>query len=49
MRAFFLHLRNIDWGIAGIAILLSVFGLVSLYSSSIGLEDFGNFQKCTRM
>ncbi len=45
MRAFFLHLRNIDWGIAGIAILLSVFGLVSLYSSSIGLEDFGNFQK----
>ena len=45
MRAFFLHLRNIDWGIVGIAILLSVFGLVSLYSSSIGLEDFGNFQK----
>lgn len=45
MRAFFLHLRNIDWGIAGIAILLSIFGLVALYSSSIGLDDFGNFQK----
>ena len=45
MRAFFTHFRSIDWSIAGIAILLSIFGLVSLYSSSIGLEDFGNFQK----
>jgi len=45
MRAFLTHLHNIDWSIAGIAILLSIFGLISLYSSSIGLEDFGNFQK----
>jgi len=45
MRIFFIHLRNIDWSIACIAILLSIFGLVSLYSSSIGLEDFGNFKK----
>lgn len=45
MHAFFNHFRTIDWGIAGIAILLSIFGLVSLYSSSIGLEDFSNFQK----
>ena len=45
MRAFFIHLRGIDWSIAGIAVLLSIFGLVSLYSSSIGLGDFGNFQK----
>jgi len=45
MRVFVTHFRSIDWSIAGIAILLSVFGLVSLYSSSIGLEDFGNFQK----
>ena len=45
MHAFFLHLRNIDLGIAIPAILLSMFGLISLYSSSIGLEDFGNFQK----
>ena len=45
MKSFLLHLRNIDWFIAGTAILLSVFGLISLYSSSIGLENFGNFQK----
>jgi len=45
MYAFLTHLRSIDWSIAGIAILLSILGLVSLYSSSIGLEDFGNFQK----
>ena len=45
MHAFLHHLRNIDLGIAIPAILLSMFGLISLYSSSIGLEDFGNFQK----
>ena len=45
MRAFLTHLRSLDWSIAGIAILWSIFGLVSLYSSSIGLEDFSNFQK----
>lgn len=45
MRAFLTHLHSIDWSIAGIAVLLSIFGLVSLYSSSIGLDDFGNFQK----
>ena len=45
MRAILIHFRNIDWVIAGTAILLSIFGLVSLYSSSIGLENFGNFQK----
>lgn len=45
MRAILINLRNTDWLIAGTAILLSVFGIVSLYSSSIGLEDFGNFQK----
>ena len=45
MRAFFTHLRNIDRGIVTTAGLLSIFGLSSLYSSSIGLENFGNFQK----
>lgn len=47
MTRFLLHLRNLDWIIAGTAILLSIFGLISLYSSSLGLEDFGNFQKQT--
>jgi rod shape determining protein RodA len=47
MTGFLAHLRNTDWIIAGTAILLSIFGLVSLYSSSIGLEDSGNFQKQT--
>tara|TARA_Y100000310_G_C20649440_1_gene798533 strand:- start:479 stop:1573 length:1095 start_codon:yes stop_codon:yes gene_type:complete len=47
MTAFLSHLRNIDWLVASTAILLSVFGLFSLYSSSIGFEDFGNFQKQT--
>ena len=45
MRASLTHLRSIDWSIAVPAILLSTVGLVSLYSSSLGLEDFGNFQK----
>ena len=45
MRASLTHLRSIDWSIAVPAILLSIVGLVSLYSSSLGLEDFGNFQK----
>ncbi|MDP4007151.1 MAG: FtsW/RodA/SpoVE family cell cycle protein [bacterium] len=45
MNTVLTQLRGIDWPIAGTAILLSIFGLVSLYSSSIGLEDFGNFQK----
>jgi rod shape determining protein RodA len=45
MQLFIIHLRNIDWFTAGTAILLSVFGLLSIYSSSIGLNDFGNFQK----
>ncbi|MDP2637171.1 MAG: FtsW/RodA/SpoVE family cell cycle protein [bacterium] len=45
MKTLLLSFRNTDWMIAGTAILLSVFGIVSIYSSSIGLEDFGNFQK----
>ncbi|MBU1015179.1 rod shape-determining protein RodA [Patescibacteria group bacterium] len=41
----FTHIRRLDWTLAGSALLLSGLGLVSLYSSSLGLGDFGNFQK----
>lgn len=38
-------LKRIDWTLVVPAILLTVFGLISLYSSSLALEDFVNFQK----
>lgn len=39
------HLKKLDWILMGSALLLTVFGLVSLYSSSLGRDDFGNFNK----
>lgn len=45
MRAFLTHLRNLDWIIIGSAILLTSIGLLSLYSSSLGIGDFANFTK----
>jgi len=45
MRTLVAVFRNTDWVIAGTAILLSLLGLLSIYSSSLGLGDFGNFQK----
>jgi len=45
MPMFILHLRNIDWVVVVSAVLLSTFGLFSIYSSSVGLDNFGNFQK----
>src|SRR3989344_7788138 len=45
MHRFITHLRNFDWILSGSAILLTVFGLISLYSSSLSREDFSNFNK----
>src|SRR3989338_7399035 len=45
MNTFLQTLRRSDWLLTGSVVLLTVFGLVSLYSSSIGREDFSNFQK----
>mgnify|MGYP001613913074 CR=1 FL=1 len=45
MKQVINHLRNLDWIIIGSAILLVGIGLLSLYSSSIGREDFTNFYK----
>ncbi|MDO8474218.1 MAG: rod shape-determining protein RodA [bacterium] len=45
MKAFFNHLRKLDWIIIGSAVLLVAMGLLSLYSSSIGRGDFTNFYK----
>lgn len=39
------YLKKLDWIIIGAAVLLVVLGLVSIYSSSIGREDFTNFHK----
>ncbi len=45
MKAFFSHLKKIDWIIIGSAVLLVGIGLVSIYSSSMGRGDFTNFNK----
>ena len=39
------YLKKFDWILIGAAILLVSFGLLSIYSSSVGKEDFANFQK----
>ena len=45
MHRFITHLQNFDWILSGSAILLTIFGLISLYSSSLSREDFSNFSK----
>tara|TARA_Y100000310_G_C20660882_1_gene804706 strand:+ start:1184 stop:2278 length:1095 start_codon:yes stop_codon:yes gene_type:complete len=45
MKAFIAHVKSLDWIMIGTALLLSLGGLLSLYSSSLGLGDFLNFQK----
>lgn len=39
------NIAKLDWVMVGTALLLTAMGLVSLYSSSIGRQDFTNFQK----
>ena len=45
INAFVLHTKKLDWIMVGAVAGLAVIGLVSLYSSSLHLSDFGNFQK----
>lgn len=45
MRAFFTHLRKLDWIIIGGAVLLTGLGIISIYSSSTGEGSFANFNK----
>lgn len=42
---FATHLKNLDWILIIVVFLLVVFGLVSIYSSSLGRGDFSNFRK----
>lgn len=39
------HFKKIDWIIVIVAALLSIFGLVEIYSCSLRQGDFSNFQK----
>lgn len=41
----YITIKKFDFILAGSAILLTVFGLISVYSSSLGRGDFLNFQK----
>lgn len=40
-----MHLKRLDWILILAALLLIGFGLISLYSSSLGEGDFSNFKK----
>ncbi len=42
---FIPHFKKLDWPIIITASLLAIFGLVSIYSSSLGRGDFLNFKK----
>lgn len=39
------HLKNLDWIMIGSAVLLTIFGITSIYSVSVGYQNFFNFQK----
>lgn len=45
MKKVLSHFRKIDWGLVVLAVLLTLFGLVSIYSSSFFENDFLNFKK----
>ncbi|OHA62355.1 MAG: hypothetical protein A3E07_02195 [Candidatus Wildermuthbacteria bacterium RIFCSPHIGHO2_12_FULL_45_9] len=45
MTDFFSHIRRLDLILLGPAIILSVFGMISLWSSSSALGDYANLQK----
>jgi len=42
---FLSHLKKLDWILIITVLLLISFGLVSIYSSSLGKKDFSNFKK----
>ena len=45
MGRFFLFLQKLDWMLIGSSLGLGGIGLLSIYSSSIGRDDFSNFEK----
>ena len=45
MKAIISHIKNLDWVLFGSAILLTLIGLFSLYSFSIGRGNFSDFHK----
>lgn len=45
MRSLLLHFRAMDWALIVSAVLLVGFGLISIYSSSLGRDNFFNFEK----
>lgn len=45
MREILIHFKKLDWPLIIAAILLVGFGLLSIYSSSLGKGDFLNFNK----
>ena len=45
MKSFIIHLKKLDWILIVTAVLLVGFGLLSIYSSSMGRGDFLNFKK----
>lgn len=45
MNRIISHIKKLDWWIIISALLLAFFGLLSIYSSSLGEKDFLNFKK----
>jgi len=45
MKAIFFHFKKLDWVLIISSLLLVGFGLVSIYSSSLGMGDFLNLKK----
>ena len=45
MNFFLLHLKKLDWVLIACVVMLVVFGLTSLYSSSLSDGDFSNLHK----
>jgi len=45
MKSFISHFRNLDWVLITTTLLIVTFGLLSIYSSSLGRGDFSNFKK----
>ncbi len=45
MKGFFLHFKKLDWILIVSALLSFLIGLLAIYSSSLGKNDFSNFKK----
>ena len=45
MRPFLVHVKKLDWTLIVLTLVLVGIGLLSIYSSSLGREDFFNFKK----